>query len=203
MTLRARDLLALAHADEPMGFSIAQEERGTMIYLLIGLPGAGKSTIARKLQKEIGAIIIGKDIIRYEMLGEEYNAETEEMVHSMFKGLYTAAIVYERDIILDGTHITRETRRELVDIAKAYRVPIMAVAVSCEFEESWRRKQETGTGMAWSVFVDKTREYEPPLMDEGFYEVAVIDNSGCLTDDALLTGKGERTFLKSGKQGGI
>jgi len=45
------------------------------VWLMVGLPGSGKSTWAKEFSKETGAIVVGAEYIIYMMNGGDYHSK--------------------------------------------------------------------------------------------------------------------------------
>lgn len=97
-----------------------------MIIVLHGLPGVGKSTLAKKLKEITNGIVLGTNHIRKEVLEHkayEYgSAETfpfsrEDVYHSYKIMLYCAELLAStgKHVILDATF----QKRNYIDMAKA------------------------------------------------------------------------------------
>ncbi len=84
-------------------------------YILVGLPGSGKSTWARKKCAELReagemCVIVNRDALRQMMHGEyAYNPDYEPMVSSVARSAVRHALVCG-SVIVDETHITEEKR---------------------------------------------------------------------------------------------
>ena len=83
-----------------------------MIVLMAGLPGTGKSTLARELAARVGASVIGKDEIRHALFSArdlEYSTEQDDFVMGIM--LQAAAWILRKDpgriVILDGRRFSR------------------------------------------------------------------------------------------------
>lgn len=104
---------------------------------MAGLPGTGKSTLARALAMAIGAHVLDKDVVRAAMFGPdriEYSREQDDLV---VRSIY-AAIDFlhergrERIVILDGrTHSRREQVHALVDFATSRAMPWCLIECVC------------------------------------------------------------------------
>jgi predicted kinase len=83
-----------------------------VIVAMAGLPGTGKSTLARRLAVELGAVVLNKDAVRCELfppLVLDYSAEQDDLTMS---AVYSAAAYVRRTfpatpIILDGRTFLR------------------------------------------------------------------------------------------------
>lgn len=90
-------------------------------YILVGLPGSGKSTVAKKIQEKYpNAPILSSDSIREELFGTtRFDEAGDEEIQRQSKIAYT--VLYERAVelmkndervILDATHVQTTKRLE-------------------------------------------------------------------------------------------
>lgn len=98
-----------------------------MIEVLIGMIGSSKSTYARKRARE-GAIIVCHDSLT-ESLHAEYRYEQglRDFYRGIERDIAERAIRGLRDVVVDRTHLTRESRQRWVDLGKRLSVPVQAV----------------------------------------------------------------------------
>lgn len=90
-----------------------------VIYLLVGLPGSGKSTWAKKRCAEnINAAYISRDEIRFSLLkdDEEYFAKEKE-AFKMFISAIKKAMSDElyTEVYIDATHLNERSRQKVLD----------------------------------------------------------------------------------------
>ena len=76
---------------------------GTKLFVMIGVAGSGKSTVAAKLAKEYNARIVSTDAIRKELCGDENCADRNDEVFSLFNRRVYGGIRHG-NIIADATH---------------------------------------------------------------------------------------------------
>lgn len=102
-----------------------------MIVLMAGLPGTGKSTLARALAARVAGSVIGKDEIRHALFSAgdvEYSTEQDDFVMGIM--LEAAAWILRKDpsrvLILDGRTFSRRYQIE------------RALEVAAELHQSWR-----------------------------------------------------------------
>ena len=94
--------------------------------LVIGLPGAGKSTYIAKLQQQQ---VISFDSIRKSM-GHEYHKSTEAAVFFVACSIVRVALLEQRNVMVDESITEHHLAAALVDIAKEYGADVEIVYVS-------------------------------------------------------------------------
>jgi predicted kinase len=97
------------------------------IEVLIGMITSGKSTYARE-RADQGAIVIQHDDLT-EMLHQRYRYEQEKraMYRMMEMKLATTALSFGCDVVIDRTHLTRESRERWVCMARMWNIESVAV----------------------------------------------------------------------------
>jgi predicted kinase len=90
-----------------------------MIVMLAGLPGTGKSTLARALAERLSGAVLDKDVIRAALFAPalvEYSQEQDDFVQEVM--LQTAAWLLARNpsmtVLLDGRTYSRRYQRDRV-----------------------------------------------------------------------------------------
>lgn len=90
-----------------------------MLIIIAGLPGTGKSTIAKEISKELGAVHLSSDIIRKELWKERtYSEEEKELVYSKMLDQAGFELRNKKDVIIDATFYKETTRNDAINIAK-------------------------------------------------------------------------------------
>jgi len=153
-------------------------------YMLIGLPGSGKSTWIKNNNKMLGnfAIISTDDFIekRATFLGKTYSevfsSEIKAATQQMQQDLQDA-IRDKKNIIFDQTNLTVKTRRgKLSQLPKNYaRIAVLFEIDENELENRLnRRGQETGKVIGQKIVDDMRSRYEPPSLSEGFQQIIKV-----------------------------
>lgn len=158
---RGHWLLALAELEPP--------DRRPCLLLVTGLPGTGKSTLARELAGSAGFDVIRSDVVRKELAGlpahEPSPAPVREALYAHERTDRTYAeclsraerlLVEGRRVLVDATFREERQRKQFLDTAIRYGVPA-AVLVCTVSPETARRRLEARNGGAsdadWSIYL--------------------------------------------------
>lgn len=91
----------------------------TKLILLIGLPGSGKSTFAKKLLTECPQMpLISTDAIRGQLFGSQAVQGSWLLIWREIKRQLQQAISTENTAIFDATNAQRHHRREVIALAR-------------------------------------------------------------------------------------
>lgn len=108
--------------------------------MMIGLPGAGKTTLAKFLADRTHKPIVSKDTIRFEVFRNEFDPENEPAVHEIYRRMLTTLLSRGYVPIIDATNTTEGERKKLYRLAETYGLKVTAVWVKTDPEEAWLRK---------------------------------------------------------------
>ncbi|HEY9733284.1 MAG TPA: AAA family ATPase [Drouetiella sp.] len=88
------------------------------LILLVGIPGAGKTTLAKKIIEK-GFHCLSADPIRQELYGNAAEQGDKEEVFKIFFERLDDMFSKELDIIIDNTNLNPRQRKPILDKAKA------------------------------------------------------------------------------------
>lgn len=88
------------------------------LILLVGIPGAGKSTLAKKIIEK-GFHCLSADPIREELYGDAAEQGDKEQVFKIFFERFDDALAKELDIIIDNTNLNPRQRKPILEKAQA------------------------------------------------------------------------------------
>lgn len=119
-----------------------------MIVLMAGLPGTGKSTLARAAATDLGAAVLSKDEIRHAIFSPaevEYSTKQDDFVMQLM--LQASGWLLEKNpsriVCLDGRTFSRSYQiDQVIDAAGELRQPWRIIECVCS-EQSARLRLET------------------------------------------------------------
>lgn len=149
-----------------------------MIYIMIGVPGSGKSTYAKQLQKELNCEIVSTDALR-----NNHPDWEESMIWPEVYRLCALALQNNDDVIFDATSATPKVRKRFVDEVEKYGVEMQMAAFYFDtpWEECRQRviKRNTMPGERYlppEVVESYGHSIIKPTLDEGFTFIKIIQN---------------------------
>ncbi|HVO64123.1 MAG TPA: AAA family ATPase [Terriglobales bacterium] len=119
-----------------------------MIILMAGLPGTGKSTLAKALAAKLSGTILSKDTIRHAIFDPrdvEYSTEQDDFCMEIM--LQAAAYIFQRDhnryIFLDGRTFSRRYQIDrAIDFAQHLSQPWRILECTCSDETAKTRLEQ-------------------------------------------------------------
>jgi len=138
-----------------------------MLIIFAGLPGVGKTAIARELARKLGAMYLRIDSIEQAL--RESGAVIGPMNESGYRVAYAIAADNLRlggTVVADSVNPLRITREAWREVAKKERVDSVEIEIKCSDRVEHRRRVESRsanipglTVLAWAEVM--AREYEP------------------------------------------
>ena len=147
--------------------------RPTLI-LLVGPPGAGKTTYAEKyISQHDNTVYLSSDEIRKEMWGNEAIQGDNSEIFSRMQARAVDGLNFGYDVIYDATNMTRKDRAGIISVcpkvAKIECHIIWATIETC-IERDTARKRTVGK----EVIDRMLKRFHAPYYDEGIDEIKVI-----------------------------
>jgi predicted kinase len=109
------------------------------VVFVIGLPGSGKTTVARKLADFLGFPLVTTEVVRVHLLSiekvdEDIDFSPEELTQTYdVMGLITDFLLLGGSgVVVDGVFRSNEQRRKIFGIAEKHGASVLGIEVTCE-----------------------------------------------------------------------
>ena len=148
------------------------------LFMLIGLPGSGKSTFARNRVKFYGDCnktrleIVSSDDIREELYGTRSCQEDPARVFEIAHERIINSLEQGWDVIFDATNITRKNRASLLKKIPAYTEKFAQICwapISTCIERDLKREFSVKADVIWKM----AYKFQMPFYDEGFDHICI------------------------------
>jgi predicted kinase len=151
----------------PAGVPVAQP----VLVVFCGLPGSGKSYMARLLQPHLRATAVGTDFVRRILFQKPcYRAAESAWVYAVCHELVERRLLRGESVIFDGTNLIERNRQVLYRIAsntQARLVLVHMIAAEQVIQERMSRRGQGQDGNDHSeadlVVYQKLRQTEEPI----------------------------------------
>jgi predicted kinase len=142
------------------------------LYVLIGLPGSGKSHWAQANADRISAVVVGSDEVRAEFQARGDDPHDGDAVFAEVERRACALLQANRSVIFDATHYQRRYRTYAIDLATQLRVTCVAVWFDTPLAEvlrrnGWRKGNRFGEQRVPDHIIrEMAAHFDPPGHDE-------------------------------------
>jgi predicted kinase len=156
-------------------------------FMLIGLPGSGKSTWS-KPHIENGVSIISSDDYIDKVAMEKgltysqvFDAEIKNATAHMNQQIQDLTTA-KKPLIWDQTNLTPKSRKPKIDKLKKAGYEIIGIAFECPIDEIYnriaQRTKETGKHIPRKIVNQMSQSYIKPTASEGFTKIIIVTLEG-------------------------
>lgn len=148
------------------------------LIMLVGLPGSGKSTYARKLcASERVTLYLSSDKIREELYGDESiqgdPSKVFRIMHARLKNYLKEGHV----VVYDATNVTRKNRKSVLDEVKHLcGEGVEAHIVWAPYFQCVERDKQRNRTVGEDVIRKFVYRWQSPYYDEGFSKIELVFN---------------------------
>jgi aminoglycoside phosphotransferase family enzyme/predicted kinase len=188
------------------------------LLLVGGLPGTGKSTLARGLAERAGFTVIRSDLVRKELADVSAAASgSSAFGHGIYTPEWTdrtyteclrragAELFEGRRVLVDATFAAEARRRLFLDAARGWGVPGMLLVCRADeavIEKRLRDRKDDASDADWAIYQQAASEWEPLGPETQAHEHTIVTNEdpGAAQAQALaaLRARGLWTDIKPG-----
>ena len=141
--------------------------------MMCGLPGSGKSTIAKELAAEYNATIFSSDDLREELYGNANiqgdNAKLFTELHRRIKDCLREG----KSAIMDATNINYKNRMAFLQELKNITCHKICIAVATPYEECLKRNAQRERKVPEKVIERMYRQFDIPWYFEGWDQIEI------------------------------
>lgn len=146
-----------------------------IFYMLVGLPGSGKSTYAKEFEQKHGNItVFSSDALRKQLYGDESVQANPKIIFDILKKEVKKCLLGGKDALLDATSIRDSERKSFLSTvpkdARKVCVFIDAPVALC-LEQNQKRERH----IPENVIIRMSQQLVPPNKDEGWDEIVTIN----------------------------
>ncbi|MCL5961414.1 MAG: ATP-binding protein [Chloroflexi bacterium] len=153
------------------------ERIGAKLYVMVGIPGSGKTWIAR--HRFAHALRVSRDDLRLMLTGVAFDPRWERIVdrvsRAILETLLPLAAPQGFDVLYDATNVKRQKRRYFVNLARSHGLNPVAVFVKCDLETALTRNSQRPYAVPPAVVRRMYEGMQAPSVEEGFEEVIEIE----------------------------
>ena len=145
--------------------------------MMIGLPGSGKSTIAKELAEIGDAKIFSSDEYRARLLGDENDQSNNQIVFdTLYKDMLDCILIAGQNIIFDATNITIKDRKRCLDKLGNYTINKIAYLVNTPYQICILHDRDRSRSVGVNVINKFIAKFQFPQKFEGFDQVIMHHN---------------------------
>lgn len=135
------------------------------LVVMVGIPGAGKTTITKQYSKK-GYKVHSSDDIRLELFGSNYEDSDNSTVFNVMRTRVYHDLKRSYDVVYDATNLSRKKRKELVKYFKKVSTNITYHVVLRDYKELLKYNEQRG--FPKNVLRDYIRYFNLPSSYEGY-----------------------------------
>ena len=122
------------------------------LFMLMGLPGSGKTTLARRLEVERPALVLSPDAWMSRIVGDGYDFKRREAVHALQLELAEGTLGLGCDVVLEFGFFHRSDRDAAPARAKAAGAEAHLIFLDPPMDELVRRVEARNAALPPDTF---------------------------------------------------
>lgn len=136
------------------------------IFVMIGVSGSRKSTLAEKIHRETNAVLLSSDAIRTELFNDEtYQGNNGLVFQTLFKRL-DSCVKSNKDVIVDATFLSRKDRKRFKQYKNKKNISIAFLVMATDYETCVKNDSQRNRTVGKEVIQKQIKKFEFPLESE-------------------------------------
>ena len=150
-----------------------------LMIMLAGLPGSGKSTIAKSIttsddNEEHKPVIHSSDGLRKELFGDETTQGDNNKLFTELHRRIKADLIAGKDVIYDATNISKKLRIQFLNELKNISCTPICLCMMTSYETCLKNNEKRERKVPVEVIKRMQMNWQPPHYSEGFKEIKYI-----------------------------
>lgn len=146
------------------------------LYVLVGISGSGKSTVAEKIRKEEEEkgnkiIILSSDTLREQLLGDINDQTQNEYIFRELHKRTVESLIRGVSVLYDATSINRKDRQQILQKVQNIDCYKIAYVMTTPFPICKVQNQKRDRVVPEFVLEKQLRKFQIPMKFEGFDEI--------------------------------
>lgn len=158
--------------------------------ILIGLPGSGKSTIAKALVEQgFADEVFSSDQMREELTGDMSDLSQDRTMWPLLRGRVADAMINGRRPLVDATNLSAFYRAPFLEMAKLYGQTPVAWLINTPWDLCLIRNADRTRKVQVSVMINFEKQFAsctPDLLAEEGWEVVELDGTAPDNSTAII-----------------
>ena len=158
----------------PMSASCLKHIGKPFFMMMCGLPAGGKTTYAKKLAEETGALLLSSDDIREEFNYDPSSKEDHKKVFSIMESETLKALKNNLSVIYDATNIHRKNRMNFLDKLQCLGVFMVCTIMAKPYDlcliDNYKRKRI----VPGEVIERMYKQWQTPYYFEGWDKMDLV-----------------------------
>lgn len=145
----------------------------TKLFMMIGIPASGKTSLAEQIVKSEGAEIVSSDNIRKELYGDESIQGDSNKVFKIVENRIINGLKNNKNMIYDATNINYKRRMTFLQKIRKLKVEKIAIMVATPYEQCLIRNSQRERQVPEEVIKRMYFNFYVPQYFEGWDDIQI------------------------------